>query len=159
MKGVFSVLILSICLLLASGGCSTVCQQPGSPNFNQNGTCIDLSGNVAGTYSGMLKDTASGSSTMTAVQIKINKVNNGIVTVQLVSPTTASFTTFTATVASSIGGYYLNVVGDSTVTGAGTVYGSAADGVYVSTGKVLTTYTKSNPYGAGTYEIFNGTKQ
>jgi hypothetical protein len=157
-RGIITALIV-ICLLMA-GGCSNVCQEPHSINFNQQGPCIDMTGSVTGTYSGTLRDSTGGSGTSYPVQIKISKVDNSDVSVQLLSPLTAPFTGFNASVAISRYGYYLAVTADSpSIVGAAATYISPADGVYVSSDNTLDLFAEANPYTTPTFEEFIGRKQ
>ena len=151
----FFISALCICLFALLSGCDTVCQDPHSPNFNQVGGCINVAGNITGTYSGTLRDSA-GSATSYAVMLKLTQIDNSDVSVQLVSPLTAPFTPFKATVVSSATGYYLSIISDSTISRAAMAYGSPADGVYLSSGKQLSVYAQTH---SGTFEAFTGIKQ
>jgi hypothetical protein len=151
------IYVLVVLLIAACGGCSNVCQDPHSINFNQAGKCIDVTGDAIGTYSGTLQDSSASGAAYYNVVIKISKVNNTNVSVQLLSPAGTPFTPFTAAVSTNSVGYYLAVNSDSaTVTGAAAAYGSQADGVYFSYNKQLSFYALS---AGGTFEAFRGTKQ
>jgi hypothetical protein len=156
----FVIAALFSCLLIAAGGCSNVCQEPHSVNFNQTGACIDVTGGVIGTYSGTLRDSSGSTGTSYTIQLKITKIDNGDVSVRLLSPQTAPFTGFSAAVASSQYGYSLEVnSSDSTIKGAAAAYGSMYDGIYVSSGKQLYLYAETNPRTNPVFEAFVGTKQ
>ena len=145
--------LLIVFLIAVCGGCSNVCQDPHSVNFNQAGKCIDVAGNIAGTYNGILQDSTVTGNTQYTVVIKVTKTNNSDVSVQLTSPTGAPFTPFNASVVSTSAGYDLTVIADGTVTGAAANYGSQADGVYFSSNGQLSFYTMST---SGTLEAFTG---
>lgn len=149
-----------ICVIAACSSCSNVCQDPHSSNFNQTGTCIDATGGVIGTYTGMLRDSVGGVGSSYAVQLKISKLNNSNVSVQLVSPAGAPFTPFTALVFSSASGNSMAVNSDSInhIIGAGTAYASAEDGIYLSTYKQIYLYVETNT-NSNSFESFVGIKQ
>ena len=151
------VYVFVFLLIAACSSCSNVCQDPHSINFNQAGGCIDLTGGAIGTYSGTLQDSSASGAAYYTVVIKIAKINNSNVSVQLLSPAGTPFTPFTAVVSTNTVGYYLAVNTDSaTVTGAAGAYGSQADGVYFAYNKQLSFYALST---SGTFEAFRGTKQ
>jgi hypothetical protein len=156
MKKASLVSVLVISLLVVYSGCSNVCQDTHSVNFNQAGKCIDLASNITGNYSGTLRDSLASAVTQYSVILKVSKVNNSNVSVQLVSPAATPFTAFSATVVSSADGYYLAINADSSVKGAAVAYGSPADGIYVSLSRQLSVYAEST---GGTFEAFTGTKQ
>lgn len=155
----FVIATLFCCLLIAAGGCSNVCQEPHSVNFNQTGACIDVTGGVIGTYSGTLRDSSGSTGTSYTIQLKITKIDNSDVSVQLLSPRTAPFTGFSAAVASSQYGYSLSVNSDSTIKGAAAAYASAYDGIYVSSGKQLYLYAETDPHTNPAFEAFMGARQ
>jgi hypothetical protein len=158
MKKLLYTGIISSLLLLCMSGCYKTCEDPFAPNYTLKGTCIDLTAAITGNYVGQLQDSIVGlhSSTI-ADTLQITKVDATHVTV---SSTASVFVSYNATVASSANGYYLTVPAQTsgnglTVVGAGTYFGSAADGVYATTGRTLNIYAL-----AGTqYESFVGVQQ
>jgi len=156
MKKILFTGIISTLLLFGLSGCYKTCEDPFATNYTQEGACIDLTAGVVGTYTGTFSDSIVGLHNSTsAITIQVTKVDASHV--QVASSGTAAFTGFTATVSSSSNGYYLTVPSQTatnglTVSGAGTYFGNAADGVYISATKQLTVYTL-----AGTqYEGFTG---
>jgi len=158
MKKVFSIAIISAILLFGLSGCyNKTCEDAFAPNYTLEGTCIDLTASIVGNYTGTFSDSIVGLHNSTsAITIQVTKVDDGHVAIA--SSGTAAFTGYTATVSSSSNGYYLTVPSQTatnglTVTGAGTYFGNAADGVYATTGRQLTIYTL-----VGTqYQGFTGT--
>ncbi len=157
MKKYFSILIISGILSAGLSGCYKTCEDAFAPNYTLEGSCIDLTASITGTYTGTFSDSIAGLHNSTsAITIQVTKVDDSHVAIA--SSGTAAFTGFNATVASSANGYYLTVPSQTaanglTVVGAGTYFGNPADGVYTATGRQLTIYTL-----AGTqYQGFTGT--
>jgi hypothetical protein len=148
--------LLSLLMIAACGGCSNVCQDPHSGNFNQAGKCIDVASNVTGTYSGTLCDSSASGARYYTVVLKMTKINNTNISVQLSSPSGTPFTAFDASVAAVGNEYYLSVTNDGNVSGAAAIYGTVADGIYRPNGRQLFFYTKTV---SGTFESFAGTMQ
>ena len=155
MKKLLLTGIISSLLLLGTSGCYKTCEDPFAPNYTLEGACIDLTTSITGNYYGQLQDSIVGlhSSTINDT-LQITKVDATHVTV---SSTASVFVAYNATVSSVGTGYYLTVPSQTAsngliVVGAGTYFGSAADGVYTTTGKTLSIYAL-----AGTqYEGFTG---
>ena len=158
MKKIFFIGAVSALLLSGLSGCyKNTCEDPFAPNYTLEGTCIDQTVGIVGTYTGTFSDSIVGlHNSNSAITIQITKVDASHVAIA--SSGTAAFTGYTATVSSSSTGYYLTVPSQSagnglTVVGAGTYFGNAADGVYTTAGRQLTIYTL-----AGTqYQGFIGT--
>jgi hypothetical protein len=158
MKKIFFSGIITALLLAGFSSCEKTCEDPFAPNYTLNGACIDLTATLVGNYNGQLLDSIVGlhSATMNAVVLQITKADDSHVQV---SSATSQFVSFSAAVSSSGNGYYLTVPAQTSnglaVTGAGAYFGSAADGVFVTTGNQLSIYAL-----AGTqYEGFTGTHQ
>jgi len=157
MKKITFICTISALLLMAVSSCYKTCEDPFAPNYTNKGTCIDLTSGITGNYYGQLLDSIVGlhSSTI-ADTIQITKIDASHVQV---SSTAAQFVSFSAAVSAPGSGYYLTVPSQTssnglTVTGAGTYFGSAADGIYVTPGNQLTVYIL-----AGTqYQGFTGTQ-
>lgn len=152
----FAGLLSSFILGLSS--CYKTCEDPFSPNYTLEGNCIDLTTSVVGTYTGQFQDSIVGlhNSTTNAVSIQITKVDNSHVA--LSSSGTSAFTGFSAQVAASANGSYLTVPAQTSnglaVSGAGSYFGAAADGVFIASNNQITVCTQ-----AGTqYETFTGRK-
>jgi hypothetical protein len=148
--------ISAIAFLGLSGCYKATCTDPFAPNYTLEGSCIDLTTNITGTYTGTFSDSIVGLHNSTSpITIHITRVNDG--QVQIDSASNAAFVGYTANLsASSIG--YLTVPAQTAgnglmVTGAGTYFGNPSDGVYTSAGRQLTIYVL-----AGTqYQGFTGT--
>lgn len=156
MKKLLFAGIVSV-LLLGMSGCYKTCDDPFAPNYTLKGTCIDLTTGITGTYYGQLSDSIAGlHNTTVADTVQITKID---ATHIQVSSTAPQFVSFSAAVSAPGSGYYLTVPSQTssnglTVTGAGTYFGSAADGIYVTPGNQLTVYIL-----AGTqYQGFTGTQ-
>lgn len=159
MKSPFIVIAILIYSLMALSSCDPVCNDPNSLSYGHIGGCVAGSVNdIIGTYTGTLRDSSGGGVHQYAVQMGVTKVNQSIVSVQLVS-SSAPFTGFHAMVIGIDSGYALEVIVDSTVTGAAPIYGRTTDGSYVKSAKQLSFYVEANQYTAASYEVFTGTKQ
>jgi hypothetical protein len=158
MKNMVFTGIVATFLLLGIGSCEKTCEDPFAVNYTLNGSCIDLTSSIVGTYNGSLQDSVVGthSSTINNVSIQITKIDDSHV--QLTSGT-SQFVSFTALVSQSNNGFYLTLPTQTTnglaVYGAGAYFGAAADGVYVTSGKQLTVYALAG----NQYEGFTGTQQ
>jgi hypothetical protein len=157
MKKLLYIGIVAALVLFSMSGCYKTCEDPFAPNYTLEGACIDLTSSITGNYYGQLQDSIVGLHSNTiADTLQITKVDATHVTV---SSTASVFVSFNATVSSSANGFYLTVPSQTssnglTTVGAGTYFGSAADGVYTTTGKTLSIYAL-----AGTqYEGFTGTQ-
>jgi hypothetical protein len=145
MKKIFPVAIISAILGFALSGCYKTCEDPFAPNYTLEGSCIDLTAAITGTYTGAFTDSLVGlHSTSSKLTIQISKVDDSHV--MIASSGTAAFTAYTAAVSSSSAGYYLTVPSQTsanglTVTGAGAYFGNAADGVYTTANRQLVLYT------------------
>jgi hypothetical protein len=145
MKKLLSISIICTLLFFGLSSCYKTCGDPFAPNYTLEGSCIDLTANVTGSYTGTFMDSIVGlHSTTSPITIQITRVDDGHVLIA--SSGTPSFVSYNATVSSSADGYYLTVSAQTatnglTVSGAGIYFGNAADGVYVSAGKQLTIYT------------------
>jgi len=148
--------ISAIAILGLSGCYKATCTDPFAPNYTLEGSCIDLTTSIVGTYTGTFSDSIVGlHNSNSPITIHITRVNDG--QVQIDSATNAAFVGYTANVSASSTGY-LTVPSQTAgnglmVTGAGTYFGYAADGIYTTAGRQLTIYTL-----AGTqYQGFIGT--
>jgi len=157
MKKLFFIGAISALLLSGLSGCYKTCEDPFAPNYTLEGTCIDNTVGVVGTYTGTFSDSIVGLHNSTSpITIQITKVNDG--QVNIASSTNASFVAYAANVSATATGYNLTVPSQTAgnglaVTGAGTYFGNATDGVYTTAGRQLTIYTL-----AGTqYQGFSGT--
>jgi hypothetical protein len=157
MKKTTFIFTISALLLMGVSSCYKTCEDPFAPNYTLKGACIDLTASITGNYYGQLLDSIVGlHSTTFADTLQITRVDDAHVTV---SSTANVFVSYNATVASAGNGYYLTVPSQTssnglTVTGAGTYFGSAADGIYITATKQLSVYAL-----AGTqYEGFTGTQ-
>ena len=155
MKKLLFIGIIATLMLFSMSGCYKTCEDPFAPNYTLEGACIDLTTSITGNYYGQLQDSIVGlHSNSINDTLQITKVDATHVTV---SSTASVFVSFNGTVSQSGNNYYLTVPSQTagnglTVVGAGTYFGSAADGVYITTGKTLTIYAL-----AGTqYEGFTG---
>ena len=158
MKKTTFIIAITALVLLGFSSCYKTCEDPFSPTYTLKGTCIDLTSGITGNYFGLLSDSIVGlHSTTIADTVQITKIDASHVQV---SSTAAQFVSFSAAVSAPGDGYYLTVPSQTssnglTVTGAGTYFGSAADGIYVTAGKQLTVYIL-----AGTqYQGFTGNQQ
>lgn len=143
-------------MVAVCGGCSNVCQDPHSGNFNQTGKCIDVSSNITGSFNGSVRDSSASGATSYNVVLKITKLNNTNVSVQLSSPSGTPFVNFDASVAAVGNEYYLSVTNDGNISGAASLYGTVADGIYNPNGRQLFFYAQTV---SATFESFVGTMQ
>jgi len=155
MKKTTFIIAVTALALLGFSSCYKTCEDPFAPNYTLKGTCIDLTTGITGNYYGQLMDSIVGlHSTTIADTVQITKIDAGHVQV---SSTAAQFISFSAAVSAPGSGYYLTVPSQTSsnglaVTGAGTYFGRAADGIYVIPGNQLTVYIL-----AGTqYQGFTG---
>jgi hypothetical protein len=154
MKKILFILSISTIFLLGLSSCYKTCEDPMASNYTLKGDCIDATTSVVGNYSGTFLDSVPGvHSTTSQITIQITKVDDSHVQV---TASTNAFIGFTAAVSSSSNGYYLTVPSQTssgaTVVGAGTYFGNAADGVYVTATRQITIYTLVG----GLYEGFIG---
>jgi hypothetical protein len=158
MKKTTFIIAVTALMLLGFSSCYKTCEDPFAPNYTLKGTCIDLTTGITGNYYGQLLDSIVGlRSTTIADTVQITKIDASHVQI---SSSAAQFVSFSAAVSAPGSGYYLTVPAQTSgnglnITGAGTYFGSAADGIYITAGKQLTVYIL-----AGTqYQGFTGTQQ
>ena len=145
MKKIFFIGAISVFLLSGLSSCYKTCEDPFAPNYTLEGSCIDQTVGIVGTYTGTFSDSIVGlHNSNSAITVQITKVDASHVAIA--STGNPAFTGYTATISSSSTGYYLTVPSQAatnglTVAGAGLYFGNAADGVYTTAGRQLTIYT------------------
>lgn len=154
MKKIFFCISISAFILLGLSSCYKTCEDPLASNYTLKGDCIDATVSIVGTYTGTFLDSVPGvHSTTSHITIEITKIDDSHVQV---TGSTNAYISFMAAVAISTNGYYLTVPSQTssgaTVVGAGTYFGNAADGVYVTANRQIAIYTLVG----GLYEGFTG---
>ena len=130
-----------------------------SINYGRIGGCVGYVSDFTGTYIGTLRDSSNGAVNSSNVVLIVAKHSNRSVSVELSPPQGLIFTGFMAVPGYLPIGYYLSIVGDSTIDGAGAVLGNQYDGTYNSASKQLTLYAKAHTGINNAYQVFTGVKQ
>lgn len=166
MKKVILFAVVTV-FVLAYSSCKKTCDDASAPNYNQTGTCTDLTTALSGSYSGSFLDSIptnnnqNGGNTTGQATITITKVDDSHV--QITAPGLNWFQTVNATVTTASNGFALTVQSTNTnnvvTNGAGTYFNLPNDGVYNTTTNqfgitALITNTNSN---TSFYEVFLGT--
>ena len=148
--------------VLMYSSCSKTCSDASAPNYNQSGTCTDLTADLVGTYSGSYEDSVAGTgNTQGAASVTVSKVDDSHI--QITAPGLAWFVTVNAAVTpASSGNYTLSVQTTTTngviVTGAAAYFGQAADGAYTGSTHQLALFATVNNNGTTFYEAFLGNR-
>ena len=156
------VFIALTALVMLYSSCSKTCSDASAPNFNQSGTCNDLTAELVGTYSGSYEDSVAGTgNTQGAASLTVTKVDDGHI--QITAPGLPWFVTVNTTVRPANNGTYtLNVQTTTTngvvVTGAGAYFGQSADGAYNGSTHQLALFATVSNNGTTFYEAFLGNR-
>ena len=170
MKKIFLSTAFAVALTFSISSCSKEtegCTDSSASNYDENatsddGSCIDLTTDLVGTYNGAVVDsTVNGTSvTFNSEQITVSKVDNGRIKV---SPANGGvLTEFTASIEKVNGAYLITIPsqtsGNYTLAGL-IISGSTANGSYNPATNVFGTVTTITDGNETTIEGFQGQKQ